>query len=110
MKTAKQYLEECILVKCFREVPNVKIKITQKSDLSATMLELKRGSIFKKFRKLDLFEAGIFITKVLDALKVEWCYGITDWFTTRQDMNKIIIKETVDLDQLSFLFKTYTKK
>ena len=85
MKTDMQYLEECIINKCFNNIPNIKIKITQKSDLSATMFELKRKSIFK------------------------WCYGITDWFTTRQDMNKIVITEPIDLDHLSFMFKSYIK-
>ena len=109
MKTDIQYLEECIINKCFNNIPNIKIKITQKSDLSATMFELKRKSIFKKFRNLDLFELSMFITRVLDKLNIKWCYGITDWFTTRQDMNKIVITEPIDLDHLSFMFKSYIK-
>ena len=109
MKTDIQYLEECIINKCFNNIPNIKIKITQKSDLSATMFELKRKSIFKKFRNLDLFELGMFITRVLDKLNIKCCYGITDWFTTRQDMNKIVITEPIDLDHLSFMFKSYIK-
>ena len=109
MKTDMQYLEECIINKCFNDIPNIKIKITQKSDLSATMFELKRKSIFKKFRNLDLFELSMFITRVLDKLNIKWCYGVTDWFTTRQDMNKIVITEPIDLDHLSFMFKSYIK-
>lgn len=109
MKTDMQYLEECIINKCFNDIPNIKIKITQKSDLSATMFELKRKSIFKKFRNLDLFELGMFITRILDKLNIKWCYGVTDWFTTRQDMNKIVITEPIDLDHLSFMFKSYIK-
>ena len=88
---------------------NLKVS-TCKFDVNKVSLQISRRSIFSRNGKeLDAVDAMFNLITILNHYEIRWTYGYKDPITTRPDLTKILI-DIADIDQLSFLIKSYTQQ
>lgn len=103
-KTMEQFLEECIL-KSFPEfTKKLKIKVYISEKLNCIKLEIVKRHFLTHVTYLEKATICNHITNLLDKYKVKWMYGVKGFINKYIDLNCIVIEDTTDPDELSFLF------
>ena len=112
MQTDEEYLREVLLNKleidCKRD--NLDIRVSKLDTLDHVYIQVHKNSIFtKKSKKFEAMEVMLHLIAILNHYDIKWTYGYKDIITTRPDLTKILVY-VKDIDQLSFLIKSYTQQ
>lgn len=112
MQTDEEYLREVLLNKleidCKRD--NLDIRVCKLSKSDHVYIQVHKNSIFtKKGKKFEAMEVMLHLIAILNHYDITWTYGYKDIITTRPDLTKILVS-VKDIDQLSFLIKSYTQQ
>ncbi len=111
MQTDQEYLENVINDKLGIDPKKDNLKVsTCKFDVNKVSIKIKRRSIFsREGKELDAIDAIFKLITILNSYEIPWTYGYKDPITTRPDLTRILV-DINDIDQLSFLIKSYTQQ
>lgn len=107
MSNALDYLKTSILTACGidEKETNMTLKVFENEKEHLIMIKVTRFKYFSKLNRFDAIEFGVRIGAILNSFNINWLYGTKNILTGNLDMTSLIIKDDIDSDQLSFLFK-----